>query len=779
MPAPDQLISPSVETAFDAQARWKSPVRRFLLTLERISLAFERPIDRLTQPQFNPLYHTGTITLFLLIVIAITGVYLTMFYQFGFSQSYTAVARIEMSPVGRIMRGLHRYASSLALLTAILHGWRTFFMDRFRGPRWLAWVTGVVLALVLWAGGVTGYWLINDQRSQVLNQTLIALLQGSRAGIAFLNRYLTTEAAGSGWVFMLIVFLVHFSLMVGIAGLFWYHIRRLNRAKWLPPRHWVIGLSLLLVIAALLVPADLLPIADRSQLPGRITVDLPFLFYLPAALHWPPSAVWGGLAGLLVFLAGLPWLLGRRRPAPVAVNPDRCTGCRLCEQDCPYKAIHMVERADGSPHKYLAVVDPGLCVSCGICIGSCLPLALSLDGRPPETLWQTVLAHARKNGDQVRLTFVCERHALHGASRYLQAESPTPTPDGLSIRVIPLTCIGMANPELVTQALNAGAAEVVFVGCPPDDCANREGNLWLQERLQRTRAPRWKGDLASAPVRMHWLPPDRFSPGLQTGEPIPASSHRVSLTRAQWPRFLPALALTGAVLAGLLALGRVPYTPFPEEYAYVELSLVHRSGYAVVGPAPLPSFGPAVPVSGPVRVVLTADGQVLLDRTYRPDGSQPGVSQAFALARVPAGKHELQVAAGSTDQAPILVYQQQVKLVPRQVWSVALRDLRTGGDPIAGERLFREVSGANPGCRICHSLQPGADGVGPSLAGVATRAATRVPGMTAEAYLRQSLLAPDAYVVPGYPAGQMLPDLDKRLTQEQIEDLVAFLLTLK
>ena len=118
-------------------------MKRFLRTLERISLAVEKPLARLVRdPRFNPLYHTGTITVFLLLIILVTGVYLTMFYQFGFTGSYRAVANVQASLVGRVIRALHRYASDLAVILALLHGWRTFFMDRFRGPRWLAWVTG-------------------------------------------------------------------------------------------------------------------------------------------------------------------------------------------------------------------------------------------------------------------------------------------------------------------------------------------------------------------------------------------------------------------------------------------------------------------------------------------------------------------------------------------------------------------------------------------------------------------------------------------------------------
>ncbi len=51
--------------------------------------------------------------------------------------------------------------------------------------------------------------------------------------------------------------------------------------------------------------------------------------------------------------------------------------------------------------------------------------------------------------------------------------------------------------------------------------------------------------------------------------------------------------------------------------------------------------------------------------------------------------------------------------------------------------------------------------------------------MTAEEYLHQSIVDPNAFVVPGFPKGQMIQNFGKILTEEEINDLVAFLLTLK
>ncbi|HKY52514.1 MAG TPA: c-type cytochrome [Candidatus Limnocylindria bacterium] len=99
----------------------------------------------------------------------------------------------------------------------------------------------------------------------------------------------------------------------------------------------------------------------------------------------------------------------------------------------------------------------------------------------------------------------------------------------------------------------------------------------------------------------------------------------------------------------------------------------------------------------------------------------------------------------------------------------------TDGVPTAlqqrGALLF-----AAKGCIGCHthSAFPNARmRVGPDLTSLASRAAERVPGLSADDYVRQSLREPSAYLAAGYTAE--MPDLS--LTEEQIESLTAFLLS--
>jgi mono/diheme cytochrome c family protein len=98
----------------------------------------------------------------------------------------------------------------------------------------------------------------------------------------------------------------------------------------------------------------------------------------------------------------------------------------------------------------------------------------------------------------------------------------------------------------------------------------------------------------------------------------------------------------------------------------------------------------------------------------------------------------------------------------------------------AGAALYgQDIIGAQPGCKTCHSLEAGQVIVGPSLAGAGSRAGTTVSGMSAEEYLQQSILEPDAHLVEGFPAGTMPKVWGTELSEEQIDQLVAFLMTLK
>jgi mono/diheme cytochrome c family protein len=103
-----------------------------------------------------------------------------------------------------------------------------------------------------------------------------------------------------------------------------------------------------------------------------------------------------------------------------------------------------------------------------------------------------------------------------------------------------------------------------------------------------------------------------------------------------------------------------------------------------------------------------------------------------------------------------------------------------GGNTDAGEALFAQSSvGSQAGCITCHSLEPGVDLVGPSLANVGAEAGSRVSGQSAEEYLRQSILEPGDYVVDGFGAGIMPGGYSSELSDEQVDDLVAYLLSLE
>jgi len=110
------------------------------------------------------------------------------------------------------------------------------------------------------------------------------------------------------------------------------------------------------------------------------------------------------------------------------------------------------------------------------------------------------------------------------------------------------------------------------------------------------------------------------------------------------------------------------------------------------------------------------------------------------------------------------------------VVSIACAPEPIATDPIArGRQVYRAL-----GCASCHegSLFNLFRPVGPPLNEAGLVGRKRVPGMSAEDYLRQSITDPGAYLVPGYP-DSMPRGVAGELSAEDLAALVAYLASLK
>ncbi len=106
----------------------------------------------------------------------------------------------------------------------------------------------------------------------------------------------------------------------------------------------------------------------------------------------------------------------------------------------------------------------------------------------------------------------------------------------------------------------------------------------------------------------------------------------------------------------------------------------------------------------------------------------------------------------------------------------------TDTDTLIG--MGRTVLGSKGGCLLCHKVSERGNTRGPDLRGVGARAALRKPGMSAEAYLVESLVSPGAYVVEEFAAAggvtimpvATLPPAE--LSPTELKALVAYLQSL-
>jgi quinol---cytochrome-c reductase cytochrome b subunit len=125
----------------------------------------------------------GELALYSFIVLVLTGVYLTFFFDPStelttYSGSYEPLRGVEMTRAfrsalelsfdvraGLVMRQIHHWAALLFLAAMVVHLARVFFTGAFRRPREINWMIGVTLLILGMFNGLFGYSLLDDQLS--------------------------------------------------------------------------------------------------------------------------------------------------------------------------------------------------------------------------------------------------------------------------------------------------------------------------------------------------------------------------------------------------------------------------------------------------------------------------------------------------------------------------------------------------------------------------------------------------------------------------------------
>ena len=117
-------------------------------------------------PKVNWWYTLGSATLFVAIMQAATGIFLTVYYVPTPEEAYESIEYI-MNDVafGWLIRGMHHWGATLMVILVFLHMLRVFFYAAYKYPREVTWITGVLLLLVTLGLGFTGYLLPWNQRS--------------------------------------------------------------------------------------------------------------------------------------------------------------------------------------------------------------------------------------------------------------------------------------------------------------------------------------------------------------------------------------------------------------------------------------------------------------------------------------------------------------------------------------------------------------------------------------------------------------------------------------
>jgi cytochrome b-561 len=123
----------------------------------------------------HPLFLLGETALFSFITLVATGIFLGFLYEpstrmvslFGamVPAAYASVVRIDLLPMGLIIRRIHHWSAMIMIAAILAHLLRIYFTSSYRKPREINWLVGLSLWGMAMVAAFTGYLLPYSQFS--------------------------------------------------------------------------------------------------------------------------------------------------------------------------------------------------------------------------------------------------------------------------------------------------------------------------------------------------------------------------------------------------------------------------------------------------------------------------------------------------------------------------------------------------------------------------------------------------------------------------------------
>ena len=480
----------------------QKPIRAVFLRLEAL-------LDLVFPPSWNPLYNLGALGFFTYWVVAASGIYLYIFFDTGITEAYDSIEYMTNDQwyLAGVMRSLHRYASDAMVAFMLIHIVREFSLDRYRGARWFTWFTGVPVFILVFASGITGYWLVWDRLAQYIALVTTEWLDWLPIfGTSIAANFVSPTSLDDRF-FTLMIF-IHIAAPLFLLIILWIHLQRVSKPIVNPPRGLAAGMFASMIALSLVWPATSQAPADLSTVVTVVNLDWFYLGLYPLLDYWSAGSLWAAAVVIMGTFAFLPWMPPLKKAPAAKVILEHCNGCTRCELDCPYNAITMVRRSDGQAFAREAEVNADLCVSCGICVGSCpsaspfrkrsdLVSGIELpDYMLSELREKTQAASENLAGETPILVFGCDHGARLGSKAAAVAA------------MVKMPCIGMLPPSFIDWALSRGLADgVVLTGCREGNCQHRFGVDWTNARLDRKRDPQLRLRVPRERILRFWASP--------------------------------------------------------------------------------------------------------------------------------------------------------------------------------------------------------------------------------------------------------------------------------